>query len=158
MGSLPSFVAVVFDAELCATCDDAAVCRLEKFLFQPCPLFFTKHGLAGILGGQVVERVEKAFVFSALGISWDRVPKAPSIQEDDLHGFFPDLAGHRMIDALVLVAWRVLGLFKKLEEDLLGCFFVRVFVSGVISAVVMIVPGGKNLGVFFQVLKRGLIG
>ena len=63
-----------------------------------------------------------------------------------------------MIDALVLVAWRVLGLFKKLEEDLLGCFFVRVFVSGVISAVVMIVPGGKNLGVFFQVLKRGLIG
>ena len=100
----PGFVAVVFDAELCATCDDAAVCRLEKFLFEPCPLFFTKHGLTGILGGQVVEGVERVFVFSALGIPWDRVPKAPSIEENDLDDFLANLAGHRMIDALVLVA------------------------------------------------------
>ena len=62
-----------------------------------------------------------------------------------------------MIDTGVLVAWRVFGFFKELEEDLLGCFFVRVFAARVISAVVMIVPGGENLCTVFEFLKRWLL-
>lgn len=132
--------------------DDAELGGLFEFVSEPGPLLCAEHGGFGAGCFDVV--------LAALGILllFERAAEVAGVEEDDLDALSLWTEDFGVVDAFGFAGRVVCREAEDVLEDLLGFASLGVFASGVVEAVVVIVPGRKDGDGFREGGKVGLAG
>lgn len=147
----PLFEAVIGGEKLDGADDDAEFGGLCEFGGEPVPLFFAEHG--GV-GSGCLDVVLAAVDFFLL----ERAAEVAGVEQDELHALSGGSEDFGVVDAFGFTGRVVGGEAEDILEDLLRFAAFGVFASGVVEAVVVIVPGWENRDLFGEGGEVGLAG